>query len=104
MSEENNIGNLGYVTASNNPFRATRDGKEYEELLPAPEGHEEIVKRDGSVKDTVHEMQKVIKKYAWQTKRLSKKLEGKNVYETSKNIWHFLYDHFKYKEDDKGQE
>lgn len=103
MSAENNIGNLGY-TASNNPFRATRDGHEYEELMTAPDWREEIVKRNGNVKDTVHEMQKLIKQYAWQTKKLSERLKGKDVYQTSKNIWQFLYNHFKYKEDDKGQE
>lgn len=103
MSAELKIRNLGF-TASNDPFRATRDGHEFVELMPAPDWHEKIVERNGIVKDTVREMKKLIQNYAWQTKSLAKKLEGKNLYDTSKNIWQFLYDHFKYKEDDEGKE
>lgn len=104
MSEEKiHIENIGY-TANNNPSRAIRSGAEYEELLPAPDWHEMIVKRGADVSQTVHEMKKLIIKSAWQTKALSKRLQGNNIYNSCGKIWNFLFNHFKYKEDDAGEE
>ncbi|OFY86585.1 MAG: hypothetical protein A3F72_08905 [Bacteroidetes bacterium RIFCSPLOWO2_12_FULL_35_15] len=94
---------LGYV-ANDNHLRASRDGKEFEGILPVPSWSEDIVKRDGTVTDTVAEMKKVIRRYAWQTAKLAPLLRGKDVYETCHNIWNFLFTHIKYKEDDEGQE
>lgn len=104
MSDDRlHIHSIGY-TANNNPSRATRSGAEYEELLPSPDWQSEVVKRNADVSQTVKEMQALIKKSAWQTKELSKRLLGKDTYTTCKNIWHFLFEHCKYKEDDEGQE
>lgn len=103
MSEEIKIGNLGF-TASNDPYRATKDGHEYEELMPAPAWHTETPERDGNVKITVATMCQVVEQYAWQTEKLAARLKGETLYQSCKNIWQFLYDHFKYKEDDKGKE
>jgi len=104
MNQLLNISNfLGY-TANNNPMRAIRGGEEFGEIIPAPNWQTRIVKRDASVDETVAEMQKVIRKSAWQTKELSKRLLGKDIYTTCGNIWKFLFSHIKYKEDDKGKE
>jgi hypothetical protein len=104
MNQLLNISNfLGY-TAYNNPMRAIRSGEEFGEIIPAPNWQTKIVKRDASVDETVAEMQKVIRKSAWQTKELSKRLLGKDLYTTCGNIWKFLFSHIKYKEDDKGKE
>jgi hypothetical protein len=97
------LGRLGYKS-EDDPFRATKDGHEFENLMPAPQWHTEVIKLNGSVDDVLSEMRKVIRKYAWQTKALSGKLKGKTTYETCQNVWQFLYDHFKYHEDDDGQE
>lgn len=94
---------LGYV-AKQNPLRASRDGKEFEGIIPAPSWSEIIIKRNGSVIDTVHAMRRIIKQYAWQTAKLAPLLKGKNLDETCRNIWNFLYTHIKYKEDDEGKE
>ena len=98
-----NISNIGY-TAYNNPMRANRGGEEFEEVLPAPDWQEEVVNRNANVIETVDEMQKLIRKSAWQTKELSKRLLGKDIYTTCGNIWKFLFSHIKYKEDDEGKE
>lgn len=104
MSEDNiHIENIGY-TANNNPSRAIRSGEEYEELIPAPNWQEEIVRRGADVSQTVHEMKKLIISSAWQTKALSRRLQGNTLYSTCHNIWNFLFSHIKYKEDDAGQE
>jgi hypothetical protein len=97
------IEDIGYV-ANNNPFRAVLDGNEYRGLIPAPELTESIVRRNATVDETVAEMQKLIKRCAWQTKDLAKRLQGSNLYDTCSNIWNFLFKHIKYKEDDAGQE
>lgn len=97
------IENIGYV-AHNNPFRAVLDGNEFRGLIPSPELTESIVRRNATVDETVAEMRKLIKNCAWQTKELSERLQGKNIYETCSNIWHFLFNHIKYREDDAGKE
>jgi hypothetical protein len=97
------IQNIGY-SANNNPNRAGRSGEEFERLLPAPDWQEVKVRRNASVEETVKEMQKLIRSSAWQTKELSKRLLGKNLYETCGNIWDFLFSHILYKEDDYGEE
>ena len=94
---------LGYV-ANDNHLRASRDGKEFEGILPVPSWSEELVKRDGLVTDTVMEIKKAIKKYAWQTSKLAPYLKGNSVSETCHNIWDFLFTHIHYKEDDEGKE
>ena len=85
-------------------MRAIRGGDLFEEVIPAPNWQTKIVKRDASVDETVAEMLKVIKQSAWQTKALSKRLQGKDLYTTCGNIWKFLFSHIKYKEDDEGKE
>ncbi len=103
MNDELKIENIGYV-ANNNPFRAVLDGNEFRGLIPAPEWNESIVRRNATVDETVSEMRRLIKKCAWQTKALSERLQGKNIYETCSNIWNFLFKHIKYREDDAGKE
>lgn len=94
---------FGYV-ANDNPQRASKDGRAFEEVIPSPSWTEEIVKRNGTVTNTVHEMQKIIRDYHWQVAKLAPKLKGKDVYDTCKNIWDFLFTHIKYKEDEEGKE
>ena len=81
---------LGHV-ANEHPLRACRDGKAFEEMLPIPAWSEETVIRNGSVRDTVSEMKKIIRHYSWQTKKIAPKLQGKDLYDTCHNIWNFLY-------------
>jgi hypothetical protein len=94
---------LGYV-ANDNHLRASRDGREFEGIIPDPTWTEELVKRDGTVTDTVAEMKKVILKYEWQTRKLAPLLKGRTTQETCRNIWNFLFKHIKYQEDDEGKE
>ncbi len=94
---------LGYV-ANVNPLRASRDGREFEGIIPAPTWTEEIVKRDGSVTNTVSEMRKIIKHFAWQAAKVAPLMQGKTLYDTCQNIWDFLFEHIRYKEDTAGKE
>ncbi len=90
--------------ASAHPLRASRDGHEFEGIMPAPTFTEVLVKRNGTVTDTVAEMKKVIKSYAWQTAKLAPLLKGKDLYDTCRKIWEHLFLHIKYKEDTEGKE
>lgn len=104
MNQTLNIETILGDVANISHLRASRSGKEFEGILPVPVWSEEIVKRNGSVQDTVKEMQHLIKQYAYQTSRLSKLLKGQTLDETCQNIWNFLYTHIKYKEDEEGKE
>lgn len=94
---------LGYV-ANNNPLRASRDGKDWESLIPAPTWSEVISKRNGSVKDTVGEIRKIIDGNYWQASKVAQKMKGESLYDTCKNIWDFLFYHIYYDEDSPGKE
>ncbi len=104
MSQLLKIENAFGLVATTNSQRASKSGLEYEGMLPAPNWTNSVVKRNGTVGDTVNEMKKLIFRTTWQTKELSKKLKGHNLYNTCQNIWEFLFYHFNYKEDDKGEE
>ncbi len=94
---------LGYV-ANTNPLRASKGGEQYEGIIPAPTWTEETVKRNGTVTDTVKEMQKIIRHYAYQAAGVAPMLKGHDLYSTCRNIWNFLFRHIKYMEDEEGQE
>lgn len=104
MSAQLKIQKIPGNVATQSPQRAAKDGREYDSIIPTPNWKEETVKRNASVEQTVGEMQKLIHRSQWQTARLAPLLRSDNTYTTCKNIWNFLYDHIKYKEDDKGKE
>lgn len=104
MNDLLNIENfLGYV-ANNNPLRASRDGKYWESMIPAPTWSEMISKRNGSVKDTVGEMRKLIESNYWQASKVAKELKRNTLYETCREIWEWLFYHIRYNEDSPGKE
>ena len=104
MNTEFKIDNiLGYV-ANENPLRASRDGGLFEGMIPAPHWSEMIVRPNGKVTETVSEMKKVIQHYNWQVAKVAPRLKGKDLYDTCKNIWNFLFTHIKYMEDEEGKE
>lgn len=94
---------LGYV-ANEHPLRASRDGKRFEEIIPVPAWSEIVIKRNGNVTDTVHEMRKIIKQFSWQAAKLAPLLKGRDLDDTCHKIWDFLFTHIKYMEDEEGKE
>lgn len=94
---------IGYV-ANDNPLRASRSGKSFEEMIPAPAWTEVITKRNGSVTETVNEMRKIINKYHWQAGQVAPLLKGRTLEETCQNIWNFLFYHIRYNEDSPNKE
>ena len=87
-----------------NNKRTIKSGLEFDSLFPAAKLMDDVIIRDGSVKDTVHLMSDVVHKYIDDTKLIAEKLKGKNLEETCKNIWDFVYTHIQYSLDKKGLE
>ncbi len=92
---------LGLVATDN---RTIKDGSQYDELFPAANLKDTIVNPNGTVKYTVEQMEKVVQDNHWQVAKIAKKLEGKDVSETLKNVWDFGFNFFKYKLDKDGTE
>ncbi len=84
--------------------REVKDGSEYDSLFPPPDATDTTVKKSADVEDTLALIRKTVPQTLWQTKKIAQKLKGKTLEETCSNIWHFVYDHIKYKKDKEGVE
>lgn len=95
------MNNLGYIPVG------TRDilpGYEYESLFPMPQGREITLNKDGNVDNTLKYIAQIVDKYNWQVKEVAKTLKASSKWETCKNIWEFVYNHYQYHEDQTGVE
>lgn len=84
--------------------RKVKSGAEYDHLFPKAKRTTQTAKRDAQVAHTVNFIPQVVYNTLHHTEKIAKELEGKNTYETCKNIWHFVYDHITYKKDAHGLE
>lgn len=84
--------------------RHIKSGKEYDHLFPIAEGNNSTIRKNANVYHTVAFIPKVVNETLQQTKQLSAHLNANNIYETCKNIWHFVYEHINYKKDATGYE
>lgn len=94
--EKNVNETLGLVASRK---RRLQNGLQYESLFPKAEVGEIIVVDDGTVKDTVKEIEKLVDKYNWQTAKLSPLLKRNTLPETLDAVWTFFYNHYQYKLD-----
>ncbi len=84
--------------------RRLRSGREYDHLFPRPGGKGHEIKRQASVGDTVHFIKEKAPKNIWQTKAIARLLKGKNLHDTCRNVWNFVYQHIQYQKDEEGIE
>ena len=84
--------------------REIKEGLGFVEMFPNTEGENITIKRGAGVEDTMEFIPKVVKNTLFHTKRIASRLKGRNVAETCKNIWEFVYDHIDYKKDESGYE
>ncbi len=84
--------------------RKIKSGEEFEHLFPKPLFLDPTIKKGATVNDTVRFIPKAVRETLFQTSKLAPLLKGKNVYETCKNIWDFVYTHIAYKKDADGRE
>src|SRR3954468_8551069 len=84
--------------------RKIKSGEEFEHLFPKPKFLDPTIKKGATVNDTVRFIPQVVRETLFQTAKLAPLLKGRNVYETCKNIWDFVYTHIAYKKDEDGKE
>lgn len=84
--------------------RRIKSGEEFEHLFPKPLFLDPTIKKGATVNDTVRFIPQVVRETLFQTSKLAPLLKGRNVYETCKNIWDFVYEHIAYKKDEEGKE
>ncbi len=79
--------------------RNIKPGIEYNHLFPKSKGERITVKKRANVDDTIKEIRVIVAETLNQTANIAKVLKGKNLQETLRNNWNFVYDHIQYKED-----
>lgn len=84
--------------------RKLKSGADFNHLIPQAEVKTLTVRKNAEVKDTVAFIPKVVKETLYQTQKLAPLLLGNTVYDTCKNIWHFVYEHIAYRKDKEGYE
>lgn len=87
-------------------YRPLKDGRKYNDLIPAMQGVDfsfEPAGKFGDTYDSLIYMDRWAEKYAWQTKEIAPLLQGRTVRETADNIYNWLYNHFQYKLDQDTQ-
>lgn len=84
--------------------RKLLDGSEYDNLIPKPEFKRHTLSRDMIVEETADSMERIIKDTTWQTAKIAPLFRGRNIKDTCRNIWNFVYQHIQYKLDAPGKE
>lgn len=85
-------------------YRNIKSGVQYDSLFGKAPGNDHTIKRSADLKDTMQFIAKVVRETLDHTVKLSHRLKGSSVPETCSNIWHFVYNHIRYKKDEKGYE
>ncbi len=84
--------------------RHIKPGYEYDHLFPRSENDNKTIRRNANVHHTVSFIPKVVQETLDQTKGIAGRLKLSSIYNTCKNIWHFVYQHINYKKDEEGYE
>lgn len=84
--------------------RHIRPGNEFDGLFPGANRGNQTIRRNANLDDTVVFIPKVVKDTLEQTEGITRRLKGSSVYDTCKNIWHFVYGHIQYNKDEEGFE
>jgi hypothetical protein len=81
--------------------RSIRDGSEYNKFFDFSlvQNTEVELLPDGTVYDTLKQMQKIVRTTLPQTKRIGEKLKGATREATCRNLFDFLYNYVQYKKD-----
>lgn len=85
-------------------LRKIKDGSEFIRLFPKAELENTTVIKNADLEDTMTNIPKVVKRYGYQSRMIADYLNRNNVYESCKNIWHWVYNHIAYWKDKTGYE
>lgn len=84
--------------------RKVSDGKGVDHLFPRAVLNERTINKNADVSHTVAFIPKVVHQTLTHTSRIAALLKGKDLEDTCRNIWEFVYRHIAYKKDDAGYE
>jgi hypothetical protein len=84
--------------------RRVSDGKRYDHLFPRAVLNERTINKNADVSHTVAFIPNVVRQTLAHTSKVAALLKGKDLEDTCKNIWEFVYRHIAYKKDDAGYE
>ncbi|WP_017730708.1 hypothetical protein [Nafulsella turpanensis] len=86
--------------------RRIRPGREYDKLFPVSVKQDTVVKGKGKAKlhHTINLIKSLVEETKNDTRVIAPILKGKDLEETCRNIWNFVYQHIQYKKDEAGIE
>lgn len=85
-------------------LRQIKDGREFIRFFPKAELENTTVIKNADLEDTMTNIPKVVERYGYQSRMIAEYLKRNTVYETCKNIWHWVYNHIAYRKDETGYE
>ncbi len=86
--------------------RQLRSGKEYDKYFPKPDhktlpyAGRTLDYNNITVFETLDTIEFISQNYSWQTEKIAQILKGRNLEQTCKNIFNFLYEHIQYQLDE----
>lgn len=81
-----------------------KSGTEYDHLFPKALMTTIVTKKGATVEDTIKLIPKIVRETSWQARKFAAFIKGKNLHETCRNIWEFVYNQVAYKKDDRNKE
>lgn len=96
------LNGVGLVATSK---RRIKSGKEFDAYFPKPSNEDPILSHNAENEDTLERfIPEYATKYKGDTERIALVLKQKNLHDTCKAVWHFVYDHIQYKLDEPHEE
>jgi hypothetical protein len=86
--------------------RRIRPGREYDKLFPVSIKQDTVVKGKGKAKlhHTINLIKSLVEETKNDTRVIAPIFKGKDLEETCRNIWNFVYQHIQYRKDEAGIE
>lgn len=84
--------------------RFINESKQFDKYFEKAKMTTFVVKKNAELSDTVKAIKKIIPQYKQQASKIAKVLKGRDLKDTCKNIWNFVYQNIQYKEDKTGTE
>jgi hypothetical protein len=101
MVYQSNISTLGFVASQK---RQIKSGSEFNALFGAPLYTDPVLHGKMDVDKTLELMAQTVRMHKHEVEKIAEHLYNPDVYEFSKNIWNFVYNHIQYAPDKIGVE
>lgn len=87
-----------------NRHRNIQSGAAYTSLFSPPNHTDSVISPNATIPNTVELIKKTVQGKKGQTAKIAPTLIGRNLKDTCRNIWDFVYNHIQYKRDEAGKE